>query len=66
MTQDLGLAQEKYEDYQYDESIYVIGDEQKRAAGLTPIAHGVAFFVGKSRIARRRITMMQGGTMQPA
>jgi arginyl-tRNA synthetase len=28
MTQDLGLAQEKYEDYQYNESIYVIGDEQ--------------------------------------
>lgn len=28
ITQDLGLAQQKYEDYQYDESIYVIGDEQ--------------------------------------
>ncbi|MCC7401682.1 MAG: arginine--tRNA ligase [Chitinophagaceae bacterium] len=28
MTQDLGLAEEKYRDYQYDQSIYVIGDEQ--------------------------------------
>lgn len=28
ITQDLGLAQQKYEDYQYDDSIYVIGDEQ--------------------------------------
>lgn len=28
MTQDLGLAQQKYEDYGYDQSIYVIGDEQ--------------------------------------
>lgn len=28
MTQDLGLAQRKYEDYHYDQSIYVIGDEQ--------------------------------------
>ncbi len=28
ITQDLGLAQEKYEDFNYDESIYVIADEQ--------------------------------------
>lgn len=28
ITQDLGLADEKYEDFHYDESIYVIGDEQ--------------------------------------
>ncbi|MDQ3683198.1 MAG: arginine--tRNA ligase [Bacteroidota bacterium] len=28
ITQDLGLAQEKYEDFNYDQSIYVIGDEQ--------------------------------------
>ncbi len=28
MTQDLGLAQEKFEDFNYDQSIYVIGDEQ--------------------------------------
>lgn len=28
MTQDLGLAQQKYEEYKYDQSIYVIGDEQ--------------------------------------
>ena len=28
ITQDLGLAQLKYEEYKYDESIYVIGDEQ--------------------------------------
>lgn len=28
MTQDFGLAEEKYQDYQYDQSIYVIGDEQ--------------------------------------
>ncbi|HEY6063140.1 MAG TPA: arginine--tRNA ligase, partial [Chitinophagaceae bacterium] len=28
MTQDLGLAQNKYEQFHYDESIYVIGDEQ--------------------------------------
>ena len=28
MTQDLGLADEKYEDFHYDDSIYVIGDEQ--------------------------------------
>lgn len=28
MTQDLGLAEEKYRDYHYDQSIYVIGDEQ--------------------------------------
>jgi len=28
ITQDLGLAQQKYEDYTYDDSIYVIGDEQ--------------------------------------
>jgi len=28
MTQDLGLAQEKYEDFNYDQSVYVIGDEQ--------------------------------------
>ena len=28
ITQDLGLAQKKYEDFPYDESIYVIGDEQ--------------------------------------
>jgi arginyl-tRNA synthetase len=28
MTQDLGLAQQKYEQFHYDESIYVIGDEQ--------------------------------------
>ena len=28
ITQDLGLAQEKYEDFKYDESIYVIADEQ--------------------------------------
>lgn len=28
MTQDLGLAQQKYEQYHYDQSIHVIGDEQ--------------------------------------
>ncbi len=28
MTQDLGTAQLKYDDYQMDQSIYVIGDEQ--------------------------------------
>ncbi|MBP9104749.1 MAG: arginine--tRNA ligase [Chitinophagaceae bacterium] len=28
ITQDLGLAQEKYEDFKYDQSIYVIADEQ--------------------------------------
>jgi arginyl-tRNA synthetase len=28
MTQDLGLAQQKYEQFHYDQSIYVIGDEQ--------------------------------------
>ena len=28
MTQDLGLAQNKYEQFHYNESIYVIGDEQ--------------------------------------
>ncbi|HSU49746.1 MAG TPA: arginine--tRNA ligase [Segetibacter sp.] len=28
ITQDLGLAQLKYKDYQIDESIYVVGDEQ--------------------------------------
>jgi arginyl-tRNA synthetase len=28
MTQDLGLAQNKYEQFHYDQSIYVIGDEQ--------------------------------------
>lgn len=28
ITQDLGLAQEKYEDFPYDESLYVIADEQ--------------------------------------
>ena len=28
ITQDLGLAQEKYEDFKYNESIYVIADEQ--------------------------------------
>ncbi|HVG42129.1 MAG TPA: arginine--tRNA ligase, partial [Chitinophagaceae bacterium] len=28
ITQDLGLAQEKYKDFPYDKSIYVIGDEQ--------------------------------------
>ena len=28
MTQDLGLAQQKYEEFQYDQSIYVIADEQ--------------------------------------
>jgi arginyl-tRNA synthetase len=28
MTQDLGLAQQKYEKYHYDQSIYVIGNEQ--------------------------------------
>jgi arginyl-tRNA synthetase len=28
MTQDLGLAQQKYEKFHYDQSIYVIGDEQ--------------------------------------
>jgi arginyl-tRNA synthetase len=28
ITQDLGLAQEKYKDFKYDESIYVIADEQ--------------------------------------
>lgn len=28
ITQDLGLAQEKYADYKYDQSIYVIADEQ--------------------------------------
>jgi arginyl-tRNA synthetase len=28
ITQDLGLAEEKYEDFKYDESIYVIADEQ--------------------------------------
>jgi arginyl-tRNA synthetase len=28
MTQDLGLAQQKFEDHPYDQSIYVIGDEQ--------------------------------------
>jgi arginyl-tRNA synthetase len=28
ITQDLGLAQQKYEDFGYDQSIYVIGDEQ--------------------------------------
>ncbi len=28
ITQDLGLAQQKYEDFPYDESIYVIADEQ--------------------------------------
>jgi len=28
MTQDLGLAQEKHEDFPYDRSVYVVGDEQ--------------------------------------
>ena len=28
ITQDLGLAQEKYEDFKYDQSIYVMADEQ--------------------------------------
>src|SRR5699024_12092177 len=28
MTQDLGTAQLKYDDYEMDQSIYVIGDEQ--------------------------------------
>ena len=28
ITQDLGLAEEKYEDFKYNESIYVIADEQ--------------------------------------
>ena len=28
ITQDIGLAVEKYEAYQYDQSIYVVGDEQ--------------------------------------
>ena len=28
ITQDLGLAQQKYEEFKYDQSIYVIGDEQ--------------------------------------
>jgi arginyl-tRNA synthetase len=28
ITQDIGLAQQKYEEYKMDESIYVIGDEQ--------------------------------------
>jgi arginyl-tRNA synthetase len=28
ITQDLGLAQEKYEDFHYDQSLYVIADEQ--------------------------------------
>ncbi|MFZ1262452.1 MAG: arginine--tRNA ligase, partial [Chitinophagaceae bacterium] len=28
ITQDLGLAQQKYEDFNYDQSIYVIADEQ--------------------------------------
>ncbi len=28
MTQDLGLAQQKYEQFHYDQSIYVIGNEQ--------------------------------------
>jgi arginyl-tRNA synthetase len=28
ITQDLGLAQQKYEKYHYDQSIYVIGNEQ--------------------------------------
>jgi arginyl-tRNA synthetase len=28
ITQDLGLAQQKYEEYKYDQSIYVIADEQ--------------------------------------
>jgi arginyl-tRNA synthetase len=28
MTQDLGLAQQKYEQFHYDQSIYVVGDEQ--------------------------------------
>ncbi|MCX8019000.1 MAG: arginine--tRNA ligase [Chitinophagaceae bacterium] len=28
ITQDLGLAQLKYDDFTYDESIYVVGDEQ--------------------------------------
>ncbi|MEI9945475.1 MAG: arginine--tRNA ligase [Chitinophagaceae bacterium] len=28
MTQDLGLAQQKYEEFKYDQSIYVIADEQ--------------------------------------
>ena len=28
ITQDIGLAEQKYEDYKMDQSIYVIGDEQ--------------------------------------
>lgn len=28
MTQDLGLAQQKYDEFKYDQSIYVVGDEQ--------------------------------------
>ena len=28
ITQDIGLAQQKYEEFHYDESIYVIGNEQ--------------------------------------
>ena len=28
MTQDIGLAVEKYEEFTYDQSIYVVGDEQ--------------------------------------
>ena len=28
ITQDIGLAQLKYEEYKIDQSIYVVGDEQ--------------------------------------
>ncbi len=28
ITQDIGLAKQKYEEYKIDQSIYVIGDEQ--------------------------------------
>ncbi len=28
ITQDIGLAQQKYDEYKIDKSIYVIGDEQ--------------------------------------
>jgi len=28
ITQDLGLAEQRYEEYRYDQTIYVIGDEQ--------------------------------------
>ncbi len=74
ITQDIGLAQQRYEQYKYDESIYVIGDEQNyhmqvlklicqklglpNADGIYHLSYGMVELPGGSKMKSREGTVV--------